>query len=87
MVRFSVRTRVFSFLLTVHKVSVATKIPVQWLHAVFSSRLKRPESKFDHSLSSSVEVKNDWAYTVVPHHVLHGVHGENSPILKLCSQT
>jgi hypothetical protein len=87
MVRFSVRTRDFSLLQTVHNVSVATKVSVQWVHVVLSPGLKSSERKFDYSLPSSVEVKNDWAYAVLPHHGLHGVHGENSAILKLCSQT
>jgi hypothetical protein len=37
---------------------------------LFPSGVKRPKSEGDHSLPSSVEVKNIWIYTPTPPHAI-----------------
>jgi hypothetical protein len=40
-----------------------TQPSIQWVPEALSLRVKRPGFEADHSLSSSVEVKNAWSYT------------------------
>jgi hypothetical protein len=47
--------------------------PIQWVPGALSLGIKRPGHEADHSLPSSVEVKNTWSYTSTTPLRLHGV--------------
>jgi hypothetical protein len=45
----------------------------QWVPGVLTTGAKQPGRQADHSLKSSIEVKNTWSYTSTPPVRLHGV--------------
>jgi hypothetical protein len=55
------------FLENVHARTIIIRAPIGY--RVCFSGVKRPESKADHSLPYSVEVKNKWNYTSTPSHI------------------
>jgi len=50
-----------------------THPPIKWVQGVPSMGIKQLEHQADHSLPSSVKVKNAWSYTSNPPVCLHGM--------------
>jgi hypothetical protein len=46
---------------------------VEWVPLVISPEVKRPGREIDHSIISSVDVKNEWSYTSASPIYLRGV--------------
>jgi hypothetical protein len=53
-----------------------TLLPVLWVPSLFPE-VKRPESDVDHSLPSSIEVKNAWRCIYTPSERIHVVGSNN----------
>jgi hypothetical protein len=66
---FETRQGLAIFLFTI----ASRQPPIKWVRGALSLGIKQPGREADHSLPSSVEVKNAWSYTsTLPIH-LHGV--------------
>jgi hypothetical protein len=72
-VRVPVGTRTFLLTTASRPALGPTEPPIQWVPWALSLGVKWPEREADHSLPSSVEVKNAWSYTSIQPIRLHGV--------------
>jgi hypothetical protein len=62
--------------MSVSSIASRCSISVWCLLGALSLGIKRPRVEADHSLPSSVEVKNKWSYTLVSPTCLHGLDGD-----------
>jgi len=72
--RILVEAREFSLLFKNFQI-VSGQFPSQWAPGFFPW-VERPGCEFDHSLPSSIDVKNEWRYMPVPPICMCGVEGE-----------
>jgi hypothetical protein len=66
------KDNIFIFSMASRPVLMLTQPPIQWLAGAISPELKRPEHEAGHSSSSSAEVKNGGASTLL-RLILHGI--------------
>jgi hypothetical protein len=70
----SFRGRGFSFANASRAVLGPIQPPIQWVPGALSPRVKQVGREGDHSLPSSVEVKNAWSYTSTPPYVFMALY-------------
>jgi hypothetical protein len=57
------RLEIFLFTTASRPALRSIHLPIQWVPAALSLRIKRPGRETDHSPPSSAEIKNAWCYT------------------------
>jgi hypothetical protein len=63
------RGKIFLLSTSSRPVLEPTKLFIQWIPEALSQRIKWPGQEADHSLPTSVKVKNMWIYTSTPPYI------------------